>query len=210
MDVANIGRRTRCGVARMLLSSLHDGDKSDEEEEEGRMLETFQEMMALAGALSDRSKVKLAEMFSRSSLGPIQRQLQGMMPGLMPQHQPQYPVHPKHRLLPGASYQPAAPVEPPKPVIQPLKNLCQFPMPGQIEGVGAVTVSLEDYKTLAAGTFLNDVIIDFYLKHLQYSKFSEKDKNRAHIFTTFWFSRLTSKPSPIEARKDPVIRRCRM
>ena len=30
---------------------------------------------------------------------------------------------------------------------------------------------------------------------------------RVHIFTTFWFSRLTSKPSPIEARKDPVKRR---
>ena len=27
---------------------------------------------------------------------------------------------------------------------------------------------------------------------------------RVHIFTTFWYSRLSSKPSPIEARKDPV------
>ena len=30
---------------------------------------------------------------------------------------------------------------------------------------------------------------------------------RVHIFTTFWYSRLTAKPSPIEARKDPVTRR---
>ena len=28
-----------------------------------------------------------------------------------------------------------------------------------------------------------------------------------HIFTTFWFTRLTQKASPIEARKDPVTRR---
>ena len=66
---------------------------------------------------------------------------------------------------------------------------------------------MEDYKTLQIGTFLNDTIIDFYLKHLQYTKMSETDKDRVHIFTTFWFSRLTSKPSPIEARKEPLQRR---
>ena len=84
-------------------------------------------------------------------------------------------------------------------------------------------MTLEDYKTLQVGTFLNDVIIDFYMKYLQFTLLSEEDKNRyltigliwysiklnfrVHIFTTFWFSRLTSKPSPIEARKDPVQRR---
>merc|ERR1719370_266853 len=80
-------------------------------------------------------------------------------------------------------------------------------MPGAMEGAGSGTVTLEDYKTLQVGTFLNDVIIDFYLKHLQYTVFSAEDRDRVHIFTTFWFSRLTSKPSPIEARKDPVQRR---
>ena len=90
-----------------------------------------------------------------------------------------------------------------------------------------MTVTLEDYKTLQVGTFLNDVIIDFYMKYLQFTQFSDQDKNRlvqiifiitmfmfiylffprVHIFTTFWFSRLTNKPSPIEARKDPVQRR---
>ena len=49
---------------------------------------------------------------------------------------------------------------------------------GAIEGVGAVTVTVEDYKTLKVGTFLNDVIIDFYLKYLQYTQFSSQDKNR--------------------------------
>ena len=47
-----------------------------------------------------------------------------------------------------------------------------------MEGVASELVSMEDYKTLAAGTFLNDVIINFYLKYLQYTVLSEADKNR--------------------------------
>ena len=37
---------------------------------------------------------------------------------------------------------------------------------------------MDDFKTLAAGTFLNDVIINFYLKYLQYDVFSEADRDR--------------------------------
>ena len=59
-------------------------------------------------------------------------------------------------------------------MLQPLKELCKYPL----EGVGSEQVSMEDYKTLATGTFLNDVIINFYLKYLQYSVLSEADKNR--------------------------------
>merc|ERR1719242_191130 len=112
-----------------------------------------------------------------------------------PPHHLQYPPQP--RLAP----------QPPKPQIQPLKDLCQYPLPGSVENVGSITVTLEDYKTLAASTFLNDTIIDYYMKHLQYRKFSLEDRDRVHIFTTFWFTRLTQKASPIEARKDPVTRR---
>ena len=39
-------------------------------------------------------------------------------------------------------------------------------------------MTLEDYKTLQVGTFLNDVIIDFYMKYLQFTLLSEEDKNR--------------------------------
>ena len=103
------------------------------------------------------------------------------MPGMPGMMSSQYPVHPKHRLMATAPqvspYQP--PPEPTKPVIQPLKNLCQYPQ--GIEGVGSVTVTMDDYKTLAAGTFLNDVIIDFYLKWLQYSTFSQADKDRCCV-----------------------------
>ena len=77
MDVANLGRRTRCGMVNTLLSSLQDsGDKSDEEEEEGRMLESFQKMVTLAGSLSDRAKMNMLEMFSRSGLGQMRPMMQ--------------------------------------------------------------------------------------------------------------------------------------
>ena len=52
---------------------------------------------------------------------------------------------------------PLAPQPPPRPVVPPkppaLKNLCEFPVPA-IEGVGKVTVTLEDYKTLQVSEWL--------------------------------------------------------
>ena len=62
--------------------------------------------------------------------------------------------------------------------VQPLEVLCQYPLSGTGGNGGSIKVTLEDYKTLAAGTFLNDTIIDFYMKHLQYMVFSEMDRNR--------------------------------
>ena len=41
-----------------------------------------------------------------------------------------------------------------------------------------MTVTLEDFKTLQVGTLLNDVIVDFYMKYLQFTQFSDQDKNR--------------------------------
>jgi len=226
LDVPNMARRMKARIAGQLVTSMRDGELSDDEDQEGgRLLDLVQQMLAVSATFSDRHKQKMAELFSRSGLSQARPSLpMGGMPGMMAgmgyaqyQHQMYqqagYPGMPagypataypsqKMRLLAAPEPQP----EPPKPV-QPLKNLCQFPLPGAIEGVGSVTVALEDYKTLQVGTFLNDVIIDFYMKYLQFTKFIEQDKNGVHIFTTFWFSRLTSKPSPMEARKDPVQRR---
>jgi len=217
-------------LAGQLVTSLKEGEMSDDEEQEGgRMLDIIQQLLGMSNTMSERHKQKVSELLSRSGLSQMRPSMpMGGMPGMMAgagyaqyqqmyQQQPGYPGMPagypggypsqKMRLLAGQGASPAPPQpEPPKPVV-PLKNLCQFPLPGAIEGVGSVTVTLEDFKTLQVGTFLNDVIIDFYMKYIQFTKFSEQDKNRVHIFTTFWFSRLTNKPSPIEARKDPVQRR---
>ena len=201
------------GLARSLISQSVAGDS---DEEDASVMATFQELLGLANSLSQSSKAKLAEMISRSSLGQMRPlQMAGMMPGGYPPHHLQYPPQ-QRQVLP--------PAQPPKPQIQPLKDLCQYPLPGTVENVGSITVTLDDYKTLAASTFLNDTIIDFYMKHLQYNIFSEADRDRygvtpslyltnslyllrVHIFTTYWFSRLIQTPSPIEARKDDLIRR---
>ena len=82
--------------------------------------------------------------------------------------------------------------------------LCRF----LIEDEAPVNITVDDYNTLRPGTFLNDTIVNVYLKHLQYSKLSATDRDRVHIFSSFWYSRLTAKPNPTEEeQKDPVQRR---
>ena len=131
MDVANLRRRTRCGLIRNLVSSLQDGDPSDGEEEE--QTDLFQQILALTASLGDRAKMRMAEMIAGSGLGQM-RALSGKFrsglglggvtlftcnfaAGMMPSSQ--YPMHPRHRFLGAAQPQyPPAPVEPPRPVIQ--------------------------------------------------------------------------------------------
>merc|ERR1712106_638966 len=70
---------------------------------------------------------------------------------------------------------------------------CQYPP----DGAGMVSVTNEDYNCLEAEQFLNDVIIDFYLKYLQFGEFKNIDQmlNRTHIFTTYFYKRLTTRPN---------------
>jgi len=70
---------------------------------------------------------------------------------------------------------------------------CQYPP----DGAGNVSVTNEDYNCLEAEQFLNDVIIDFYLKFLQHGRFSniKEVMDRTHIFTTYFYKRLTTRPS---------------
>lgn len=70
---------------------------------------------------------------------------------------------------------------------------CQFPP----DGAGNVSVSNEDYACLEVEQFLNDVIIDFYLKYLQYGKYQDREAvlEKTHIFTTYFYKRLTTRPT---------------
>jgi len=80
---------------------------------------------------------------------------------------------------------------------------CQFPP----EGAGNVSVTNEDYACLEVEQFLNDVIIDFYLKYLQYGKFEslEQVKEKTHIFTTYFYKRLTTRPTTKnKLRQHPI------
>jgi len=69
-------------------------------------------------------------------------------------------------------------------------KLCEFPVGTK----DSVTVCLNDYKTLEHDTFLNDIIIDFYLTYLFHKFLNKEDRPTVHIFSTMFYKRLNSTP----------------
>lgn len=57
---------------------------------------------------------------------------------------------------------------------------------------GGITINTEDYMCLGEDQFLNDVIIDFYLKYITLEILSSADQNRTHVFSSYFYKRLTS------------------
>ncbi|NXI38856.1 SENP7 protease, partial [Galbula dea] len=69
-----------------------------------------------------------------------------------------------------------------------VKNLIVYPPPPAKGGLG---VTREDVECLEHGEFLNDVIIDFYLKYLLLEKAPKPLADRTHIFSSFFYKCLT-------------------
>ncbi|XP_066991207.2 uncharacterized protein [Anabrus simplex] len=69
---------------------------------------------------------------------------------------------------------------------------------------GGIPINTEDYACLGEDQFLNDVIIDFYLKYLTLSVLSERDQARTHVFSSFFYKRLTTRPAKSTRRSHPV------
>ncbi|NXL44072.1 SENP7 protease, partial [Podilymbus podiceps] len=69
-----------------------------------------------------------------------------------------------------------------------VKNLIVYPPPPAKGGLG---VTSEDLECLEYGEFLNDVIIDFYLKYLFLEKAPKHLADRTHIFSSFFYKCLT-------------------
>ncbi|NWH33108.1 SENP7 protease, partial [Chloropsis hardwickii] len=69
-----------------------------------------------------------------------------------------------------------------------VKNLIVYPPPPAKGGLG---VTREDLECLEYGEFLNDVIIDFYLKYLLLEKAPKHVADRTHIFSSFFYKCLT-------------------
>ncbi|KAF6737222.1 Sentrin-specific protease 7 [Oryzias melastigma] len=67
---------------------------------------------------------------------------------------------------------------------------------------GRITVSLEDLACLHAGEFLNDVIIDFYLKYLVLEGVANAVAERTHIFSSFFFKQLSRRHTAGEEEED--------
>ena len=69
-------------------------------------------------------------------------------------------------------------------------KLCEFPVGSK----DSVSVCMVDYKTLQDDTFLNDIIIDFYLTYLFHKFLNKEDRPTVHFFSTMFYKRLNSTP----------------
>uniref|UniRef100_A0A1D2ABL5 Ubiquitin-like protease family profile domain-containing protein n=1 Tax=Auxenochlorella protothecoides TaxID=3075 RepID=A0A1D2ABL5_AUXPR len=79
---------------------------------------------------------------------------------------------------------------------------CVYPREG---GPGSVQVTANDLVRLEPGSFLNDTIIDFYLRHVQ-DRLSSATLSRCYFYSTFFYSKLREKRGgeiPVGTRLKP-------
>ncbi|XP_037723454.1 ubiquitin-like-specific protease 1C [Drosophila subpulchrella] len=74
-------------------------------------------------------------------------------------------------------------------------------------GTGALSIGMKDYMCLSRGSYLNDIIIDFYLRWLKNNVIPEGQRERTHIFSTFFHKRLTTLTRPINAKQSAAQKR---
>ncbi|KAG8237674.1 hypothetical protein J437_LFUL015562, partial [Ladona fulva] len=89
----------------------------------------------------------------------------------------------------------------PRPTKDYFQKILIYPPP---PAKGGITINPEDYCCLGEEQFLNDVIIDFYLKYLTLSCLSEEDQQRTHVFSSFFYKRLTTRPVRSARRHHPM------
>ncbi|XP_030613960.1 sentrin-specific protease 7 isoform X2 [Archocentrus centrarchus] len=85
------------------------------------------------------------------------------------------------------------------------RRLIQFPPPPL---KGGITVTMEDLQCLDSGQYLNDVIIDFYLKYLLQNA-SAAVAERSHIFSSFFYKQLTRRDNASEGGNSDSCQRQR-
>ena len=64
-----------------------------------------------------------------------------------------------------------------------------YPPPPEQGGIAIKNIHLE---CLAEGKFLNDIIIEFYMKYLEREVLCEKYRRRIYFFSTHFYTRLTT------------------
>ena len=57
---------------------------------------------------------------------------------------------------------------------------------------GGIGIKIEHLECLEEGRFLNDIIIDFYLKYIMLEVVKPEVRERTHLFSTFFYTKLTS------------------
>ncbi|XP_061668319.1 sentrin-specific protease 6 [Syngnathoides biaculeatus] len=93
------------------------------------------------------------------------------------------------------------------PFSGPVVKLMVYPPP---PAKGGILVTNEDLHCLHDGEFLNDVIIDFYLKYLVLEKLKKEDAQRIHVFSSFFYRRLTQREkgsAPDRSNNLPIPKR---
>lgn len=80
-------------------------------------------------------------------------------------------------------------------------TLFQYP---PAPSAGSIVVTMDDYMCLEEEQFLNDIVIDFYLKYLVNGRISPEDRLRTHVFSSFFYQRLTTRPRRHLVRKPPT------
>ncbi|XP_043659273.1 ubiquitin-like-specific protease 2 [Drosophila teissieri] len=85
------------------------------------------------------------------------------------------------------------------------ENLHLFKYPPT--GTGGLSISMKDYMCLSSGTYLNDVIIDFYLCWLKNNIIPEGQRERTHIFSIFFHKRLNTVTLPNKVRQTAAQKR---
>ncbi|XP_067310885.1 sentrin-specific protease 6-like [Pseudorasbora parva] len=79
-------------------------------------------------------------------------------------------------------------IELPSSAKQEIKKLVVYPPP---PAKGGLTITEEDLNCLEEGEFLNDVILDFYLRYLVCEQQEKEDATKYHVFSSFFFKHLT-------------------
>ncbi|XP_047210743.1 sentrin-specific protease 7b isoform X1 [Girardinichthys multiradiatus] len=80
-------------------------------------------------------------------------------------------------------------------------RLLQYPL---VPCKGRITVTEEDLACLDTGEFLNDVIIDFYLKYLLLEGVSGAVAQRSHVFSSFFYKQLSRRRAAGESDTPSV------
>ncbi|XP_067272841.1 sentrin-specific protease 6 isoform X2 [Pseudorasbora parva] len=88
----------------------------------------------------------------------------------------------------------------------PIIKLLVYPPP---PAKGGISVTNEDLHCLNDGEFLNDVIIDFYLKYLFLEKLKKEDAVRSHVFSSFFYKRLNQRErrNAVDTSSIPIQKR---
>ncbi|XP_038131985.1 sentrin-specific protease 7-like isoform X2 [Cyprinodon tularosa] len=83
-------------------------------------------------------------------------------------------------------------------------RLIQYPV---VPGKGRISVTQEDLDCLEPGEFLNDVIIDFYLRYLVLEGVSGTVAQRTHVFSSFFYKQLSRRRAAGESDAPSVVDR---